>query len=50
MVTSTSVVPSSEAKVLAVATGGARYEELEAHHPDWVVEDLRDVRAAEICG
>jgi phosphoglycolate phosphatase-like HAD superfamily hydrolase len=37
------------AKVLAVATGGARYEELEAHNPDWVVEDVRDLRAVEIC-
>lgn len=38
------------AKVLAVATGGARYEELAAHRPDWVVEDVRDLHAAEICG
>jgi len=38
------------AKVLAVATGGARYHELEVHRPEWVVEDLRNVRAAEICG
>jgi phosphoglycolate phosphatase-like HAD superfamily hydrolase len=37
------------ARVLAVATGGARYHELEAHKPDWVVEDLRGLRAAEIC-
>jgi phosphoglycolate phosphatase len=36
------------AKVLAVATGGARYHELEAHKPDWVVEDLRELEAAEI--
>jgi phosphoglycolate phosphatase-like HAD superfamily hydrolase len=28
------------AKVLAVATGGARYEELEPHKPDWLVPDL----------
>jgi hypothetical protein len=25
---------------LAVATGGARYEELEPHKPDWLVPDL----------
>lgn len=37
------------ARVLAVATGGARYHELEAHKPDWVVEDLRGLRAVEIC-
>jgi phosphoglycolate phosphatase len=28
------------AKVLAVATGGAKYEELELHKPDWLVPDL----------
>jgi len=38
------------AKVLAVATGGSRFEELEAHNPDWVVEDVRGLRAAELCG
>lgn len=38
------------ARVLAVATGGARYHELQAHQPDWVVEDLRELQAAEICG
>ncbi|MEY4386727.1 MAG: Phosphoglycolate phosphatase [Verrucomicrobiota bacterium] len=37
------------AKVLAVATGGSRYEELEVHQPDWVVEDVRGLRAAELC-
>jgi phosphoglycolate phosphatase len=36
------------AKVLAVATGGARLHELEAHRPDWVVEDLRGIRAEDI--
>jgi phosphoglycolate phosphatase-like HAD superfamily hydrolase len=36
------------AKVLAVATGGARYHELEAHKPDWLVDDLRGLEAAEI--
>jgi phosphoglycolate phosphatase-like HAD superfamily hydrolase len=29
------------AKVLAVATGGARLEELQNHQPDWAVADLR---------
>lgn len=38
------------AKVLAVATGGARFHELEAHQPDWVVNDLRELMAATICG
>lgn len=38
------------AKVLAVATGGSRFEELEAHNPDWAVEDVRGLRAAELCG
>jgi phosphoglycolate phosphatase-like HAD superfamily hydrolase len=37
------------ARVLAVATGGARYAELEAHRPDWVVEDLRGLRAESFC-
>ncbi len=37
------------AKVLAVATGGATLEELRHHQPDWVVEDLRKVRAAKVC-
>jgi len=37
------------AKVLAVATGGSRYGELETHQPDWVVEDVRGLRAAELC-
>jgi phosphoglycolate phosphatase-like HAD superfamily hydrolase len=37
------------AKVLAVATGGATLEYLKAHRPDWVVEDLQRVSAAEVC-
>ena len=37
------------AKVLAVATGGARHDELHAHQPDWAVADLRELRAEEIC-
>lgn len=36
------------AKVLAVATGGASYEELKKHDADWVVENLSQISAAEI--
>jgi phosphoglycolate phosphatase-like HAD superfamily hydrolase len=36
------------AKVLAVATGGAKLAELEEHKPDWAVEDLTQVNALEI--
>jgi phosphoglycolate phosphatase-like HAD superfamily hydrolase len=38
------------AKVLAVATGGAKLEELQNHQPDWAVEDLTRVSAREVCG
>lgn len=38
------------AKVLAVATGGHRLEELKAHKPDWAVEDLTRLTAEEIVG
>jgi len=38
------------AKVLAVATGGAKLDELKKHQPDWAVEDLTRVSAGEICG
>jgi len=38
------------ARVLAVATGGARAEELARHHPDRLVEDVRGLRAAQLCG
>lgn len=37
------------AKVLAVATGGAARAELQPHAPDWLVNDLRELTAAEIC-
>ena len=37
------------AKVLAVATGGAKLEELQALAPDWAVPDLTQVTAREIC-
>jgi phosphoglycolate phosphatase-like HAD superfamily hydrolase len=36
------------AKVLAVATGGHTMEELRAHHPDWLVENLVGVRARDL--
>jgi phosphoglycolate phosphatase-like HAD superfamily hydrolase len=36
------------AKVLAVATGGAKLEELEPHKPDWLIPDLRSVSAEEV--
>ena len=38
------------ARVLAVATGGASPEQLRAHAPDWLVDDLRGVSATEVCG
>ena len=37
------------AKALAVATGGASFDELKRHDPDWVVRDLNGIRAAEVC-
>lgn len=36
------------AKVLAVATGGATYEDLLSHQPDWLADDLRAITPAEI--
>jgi phosphoglycolate phosphatase len=40
-----------DAKVLAVATGGATLGDLRSHAPDWSVADLRDISATEaICG
>ncbi len=38
------------AKVLAVATGGATLEELKKHSPDWAVKDLREITAKEVIG
>jgi len=38
------------AKVLAVLTGGHTVAELNKHHPDWLVKDLREISAAEVCG
>jgi phosphoglycolate phosphatase-like HAD superfamily hydrolase len=40
---------SIDARVLAVATGGATHDELKAHQPDWLVDDLRKVTAQEVC-
>jgi phosphoglycolate phosphatase-like HAD superfamily hydrolase len=37
------------AKVLAVATGGATLNELKRHNPDWAVEDLTFIKAADLC-
>ncbi|HTV76361.1 MAG TPA: HAD family hydrolase [Candidatus Baltobacteraceae bacterium] len=37
------------AKVLAVATGGAKPEELKKHKPDWLVQDLTQISARQIC-
>ena len=36
------------AKALAVATGGARLEELKLRQPDWAVPDLRAITAREV--
>jgi phosphoglycolate phosphatase len=38
------------AKVLAVATGGATLEELKKHSPDWAVKDLCAISAEEVVG
>ena len=40
---------SIQAKSLAVATGGATFEELQSHHPTWAVHDLNAVSAQQIC-
>jgi phosphoglycolate phosphatase-like HAD superfamily hydrolase len=37
------------ARVLAVATGGHSLEELRPHRPDWLVRDLREISAREVC-
>ena len=36
------------AKTLAVATGGAKYDELKNHGADWTVENLTQIRADEV--
>jgi phosphoglycolate phosphatase-like HAD superfamily hydrolase len=38
------------AKVLAVATGGHKLEELKQHQPDWAAADLRKVTPEEVAG
>jgi len=38
------------AKTLAVATGGAKLDELRKYQPDWAVEDLTRVSTREVCG
>jgi phosphoglycolate phosphatase len=38
-----------EAKVLAVATGGASHEKLADHHPCWLVNNLTEISATKIC-
>lgn len=38
------------AKALAVATGGSRMEELQAHRPDWAVADLKLLEVRGVCG
>jgi len=37
------------ARILAVATGGAKLDELRKHQPDWAVEDLTQISAREVC-
>jgi phosphoglycolate phosphatase-like HAD superfamily hydrolase len=37
------------AKSLAVATGGASYEQLAAHQPTWLCHDLREIAVDQIC-
>lgn len=38
------------AKVLAVATGGAKFEDLGKHQPDWLVRDLNEITAHQLIG
>ncbi len=38
------------AKVIAVATGGHEFAQLKAAAPDWVVNDLTELRAEEVAG
>jgi len=37
------------ARTVAVATGGAKLDELKKHQPDWAVEDLTQISALEVC-
>jgi hypothetical protein len=38
-----------QARVLAVATGGASWEELQVCAPDWLVADLERIDAMSVC-
>jgi phosphoglycolate phosphatase-like HAD superfamily hydrolase len=38
------------ARMLAVATGGASWDQLQSHQPDWLVNSLEDVATDTICG
>jgi phosphoglycolate phosphatase len=37
------------ANILAVATGGAKYHELKSLAPNWLVQDLTQISAGEVC-
>jgi len=37
------------AKILAVATGGSKYHELKPLAPNWLVHDLTEISAREVC-
>ncbi len=37
------------ARCLAVATGGSKLDELQAHRPDWAIPDLTHLQPAEVC-
>jgi phosphoglycolate phosphatase-like HAD superfamily hydrolase len=41
---------SINARILSVATGGFDRDELHDLKPDWVVENLSEIRAADLCG
>ena len=38
-----------DARMLAVTTGGAEWEDLEPHRPDLLVRDLTQVTARDVC-
>jgi phosphoglycolate phosphatase len=38
-----------DARVLAVATGGAPLDQLQSHAPTWAVRDLTEISAREVC-
>ena len=39
-----------DARVLAVATGSYRLDQLQDHHPTWAVPNLQEVCVKEVCG